>query len=88
MNDDPLAEPNDTVQRRRLKEFGLHLGTYFLVMAVAATVNFWMTPDRLWFVLPMVGWGAPLALHAAWAMGLFDGLLGRKSDRDQSRNRP
>ncbi len=61
--------------RRRLKGFGTHLAVYFLVMAAIVPVNFWLTPDEIWFVLPMVGWGSVLALHAAYAMGLF-GVFG------------
>ena len=57
--------------RRRLRGFALHLAGYFAVMTVLMAVNFWFTPERAWFVLPMVGWGAVLALHAAHAMGLF-----------------
>jgi hypothetical protein len=25
-----------------------------------------------WFLLPMIGWGGVLAIHAAHVMGLFD----------------
>jgi hypothetical protein len=41
-------------------------------MIVLAPINFFLTPNRPWFVFPMVAWGAPLAIHAAFAMGLFD----------------
>ncbi len=47
---------------------------YFAAMAVLLLVNFIFAPDRPWSLLPLVGWGAPLALHAAWAMGLLDVL--------------
>ena len=32
------------------------------------------------FLLPLVGWGAVLAVHAAYAMGLFSAF--RKDNRD------
>lgn len=63
--------------RRRLRGFLNHLIVFFAVMIVLVPVNFILTPDRPWFVFPLVGWGAPLALHAAYAMGLF-GAAGRK----------
>lgn len=63
--------------RRRLRGFGLHLIGYFAVMVVLVPVNFLTTPDEPWFVLPMVGWGSVLALHVAWVMGLFDGMMGK-----------
>ncbi len=62
----------------RLKGFGIHLALYFVIMAVLLTVNYIYWPDNPWFVLPMVGWGAVLALHAAYAMGLFGGLFGSR----------
>jgi hypothetical protein len=57
--------------RRRLRGFIIHLMIYFAVMLVLVPLNFILS-ERPWFLLPMVGWGAPLALHAAWAMGFFD----------------
>ena len=77
MND--LQRPGDDGEaraRRRIKGFALHLMIYFIVVAACAVLNYVKTPDQLWFIYPMVAWGAPLALHAAWAMGLFDGISG------------
>ena len=62
-------------QRRRLRGFGIHLLCYFAVMTVLAIVNLSTSPETPWFVLPMVGWGSVLAIHAAWAMGLLDTLF-------------
>ncbi len=82
----PESQPkadNDAAARRRLKGFAVHLLIYFAVIAGAAVVNVTITPDDLWFIFPMVAWGAPLALHAAWVMGLFDVL----TKVDQNRNK-
>ena len=55
----------------RLTWFKVHLLLYGIVVAALALVNlFWLTGE-LWFVLFMVGWGAPIAGHCAWAMGFF-----------------
>jgi len=59
-------------ERKRLRGFLSHLIGYFGVMILLLPVNFLLTPDYPWFVLPLVAWGAPLAIHAAYAMGLFD----------------
>jgi len=59
--------------RRRLKGFLNHLIGYFAVLVLLVPLNHALDPDRPWFVLFMVGWGAPLAVHAAAAMGLFRG---------------
>jgi hypothetical protein len=58
--------------RRRLRGFAWHLIGYFAAMLVLVPLNLLLTPDTIWFVLPLVGWGAMLAIHAAYAMGLFD----------------
>lgn len=63
--------------RARLRGFKYHLIAYFVVMAVLVPINLLATPDTPWFVWPMVGWGAVLAIHTAWTMGLFD-ILSRK----------
>ena len=75
MNDhNPAEDGDDARTRNRLKGFALHLLVYFITIAGCAALNYLKTPDQLWFIYPMVAWGAPLALHAAWVMGLFDGL--------------
>jgi hypothetical protein len=62
--------------RRRLRGFGIHLAAYFVTMAVLIAINLLVTPNTIWFVLPLVGWGGVLAIHVAYVMGLF-GRSGR-----------
>ena len=62
--------------KRRLRVFGFHLMGYMVVMTVLIPVNLLTMPENPWFVFPLVAWGAPLAIHVAWAMGLLDGLFG------------
>jgi len=69
------GSPDDAA---RLRAFKLHLGGYFLAMLLLVPVNLLLTPEKPWFVWPMVGWGSVLAIHAAWAMGLFDIFKGKK----------
>ena len=74
------ATPDDektTQARHRLRGFVLHLLGYFVVMVALVPLNYFFSPEYPWFVLPMVGWGSVLALHVAWVMGLFDGLMKR-----------
>ncbi|MGQ9365573.1 2TM domain-containing protein [Azospirillum sp. ST 5-10] len=65
-----MADP-DPEARRRLRGFLNHLIAYFAVMVVAVPVNVLVDPQTPWFLVPLVGWGAPLAVHAAYAMGLL-----------------
>lgn len=60
------------MRRRRLVGFRNHLLAYFAAMIVLVMINYVATPETPWFVWPMVGWGAPLTVHAAYAMGWFD----------------
>ena len=60
----------DRIARRRLRGFIIHLMVYFAAMLLLVPVSLVLS-GRPWFLLPLVGWGAPLALHAAWAMGLW-----------------
>ncbi len=72
MTDDERRE----CAKRRLRVFGFHLMDYMVVMTVLIPVNLLTMPENPWFVFPLVAWGAPLAIHVAWAMGLLDGLFG------------
>ena len=65
-------------EARRRRRSGLlnHMIAYLAVMVVLVPVNALTSPENPWFLLPMVAWGAPLALHTAWAMGLFGGPRG------------
>ncbi len=60
--------------RRRLRGFAIHMAGFFVVLIGLGAVNFVTAPGEWWFIFPMVLWGAPLALHAAYAMGLFKAM--------------
>jgi 2TM domain len=66
-----------THARRRLRGFGIHLLAYFAVMAVLVGLSVFFFPENSWVLAPVVGWGAVLAVHAAYAMGLFDVFRGK-----------
>jgi hypothetical protein len=73
VNDAPDDAERTQRARRRRNGFALHLAAYFALIAAIVPVNlFWIAPGTPWFLLPMVGWGAVLAVHCAFVMGLFD----------------
>ena len=72
------GNPKVERSRKRLRWFGIHLLVYFAAMAVLVGIKFSLAAAEPWFVLPLVAWGAPLAIHVAYAMGLLDTLLGLK----------
>ncbi|MCA3261122.1 MAG: 2TM domain-containing protein [Telmatospirillum sp.] len=49
----------------------IHFGVAFAVVAALALVNLLFVPGFHWWALVAVGWGVPLAIHTAFAMGLF-----------------
>jgi hypothetical protein len=48
-----------------------HLLIYFAVMVVIVPINALSAPEDPWFLIPLIAWGAPLAVHTAWVMELF-----------------
>ncbi len=67
----------DKHARRRLRGFAIHLVAYFAVMAVLIGASVFLAPENPWVLAPVVGWGAVLAVHAAYAMGLCDVFRGK-----------
>ena len=66
---------------RRRRHLLNHLIAYFAVMIVVIPLNRALFPEHPVVLALMVVWGAPLAMHTAWAMGLFEGLVGTKINR-------
>jgi len=71
-----VTAAGDDASKRQLKGFDAHLALYFGIMILAVPLNLYVLPDNPMFLLPMIDWGAVLAVHAAYAMGLFQGLFG------------
>ncbi len=70
-------DPATERARRRLRGFLWHLIGYFAAMLLILPANLILSSDVAWFVLPLVGWGGVLAIHVAYAMGLFDVFFDR-----------
>lgn len=68
---DSAAERRQSREAGRRLLLALHFKIWLGVTILVAILNFtipWQVP---WFLLPLVGWGAPLAIHTAFVMGLF-----------------
>jgi hypothetical protein len=46
-----------------LRVFLVHLAVYVVVTALLAAINLWFTPETLWFVWVLLGWGIGVAAH-------------------------
>ena len=56
---------------RRIAAFKVHFAAYIGLSIVLVVVNLIVSGTVSWAILFVVGWGAPLALHCAYAMNLF-----------------
>ncbi|MBC8504532.1 MAG: 2TM domain-containing protein [Chloroflexi bacterium] len=52
-----------------LKGFYIHLTVYVVVNLILFSINMIVSPDRLWFFWPLMGWGVGLAIHALSVLG-------------------
>ena len=71
---DRTATEQDRYERAKqrvalLRGFYAHAFVFILVNVGLAGYNLATTPDRLWFVLTVAGWGIGLLAHGAYVMG-------------------
>ncbi len=50
----------------------IHVVVFVLVMALLTAINLTTTPQTLWIIWPLMGWGLGLAIHAVIGMRLAD----------------
>lgn len=58
-------------QVEEIKGFYVHLMVYIVVMCVLVFINLKYTPEHLWFVYSMLGWGLGLFFHAVKVFNWF-----------------
>ena len=52
-----------------IKGFYFHLITYIVINAVLVVINLLTSPEYLWFIWPIIGWGVGLLIHAFTVFG-------------------
>jgi len=52
-----------------IKGFYFHLITYIVINAVLVVINLLTSPEYLWFIWPIIGWGVGLVIHAITVFG-------------------
>lgn len=57
-----------------IKSFYFHLISYLLVNGALIVINLLTSPDYLWFIWPIIGWGVGLIIHA---VSVFSGFWGK-----------
>lgn len=70
-----------TAKKRANAKMGLciHAAVYVVVNVLLVVINLSASPDNLWFVWPLAGWGLGLAFHAMAIYLFLDG--GRIKDQ-------
>jgi 2TM domain len=58
-------------QVREIKGFYGHLTSYVIVLAILIYLNLKYTPEYLWFIWTMLGWGIGLLSHAIRVFNWF-----------------
>ncbi len=58
----------DKKKEEKRKGFKIHRNIYFSVIGLLAVINTILVPEFIWFVFPLVGWGAGLTLHYVLAI--------------------
>ncbi len=52
-----------------IKGFYFHLISYIVINAVLVVINLLTSPEYLWFIWPIIGWGVGLLIHAFTVFG-------------------
>lgn len=58
-------------QVKEIKGFYGHLTSYVIVLAILIYINLKYTPEYLWFIWTMLGWGIGLLFHAMRVFNWF-----------------
>lgn len=58
-------------QVEEIKGFYSHLTVYVFIMAFIVFINLKYTPEHLWFIYSMSGWGIGVLGHASKVFGWF-----------------
>ena len=57
-----------------IKDFYIHLTAYVVVNLILFSINMIVSPDDLWFIWPLMGWGVAVVIHALSVFGFGRGL--------------
>ncbi|WP_366924573.1 2TM domain-containing protein [Metallumcola ferriviriculae] len=61
MNNEKKFDKNRVEEEKR--GFVIHRMVYFCVITLLAFINLTFSPEFIWFVFPLIGWGLGLTIH-------------------------
>ena len=59
------------IDQRKLRGLYTHIVGYVLVMSGMAAINPMLTPRRVWFIFPLLGWGTGVLAHAVSVLDIL-----------------
>ncbi len=71
-----MTQTDEYIKARKRAEakyrFFIHAGVYAAVMVLLVIINFVTSPQSIWFVWPLIGWGFAVVLHGVRVFLLAD----------------
>ncbi|WP_394832654.1 2TM domain-containing protein [Pendulispora rubella] len=82
-------QAREAILARRRKGFAAHMWPFIAVNAFLAAINMLTTPDVLWFLFPLLGWGLGMFFHArsAFSKEVSPKALAREHKRNEQQAR-
>ena len=74
MNTEEIKYQKAKERVEAIKGFYKHLTVYVVVNLFLFSINMIVSPDVLWFIWPLMGWGIAIALHALSVLGFSGGF--------------
>ena len=68
------TDQHEKARRRAVAKYGcyVHAAVYAAVMTLLVAINVLRSPDTLWVIWPLIGWGLAVALHGLRVFVLAD----------------
>ena len=74
MNEQAIKYQKAKERVEALKGFYIHLTVYVVVNLILFSINMIVSPDSLWFIWPLMGWGVGVVIHGLSVFGFVPGL--------------
>jgi len=73
------------LRKKRRKGFIAHLIAYIAVNITLVLINITFTPERIWFIFPLIGWGIGLSMHYYFGIHRLEKELIEREKRAEAR---
>lgn len=83
-------ENHERARGRAVAKYGfyVHVFVYAAVILMLVAINLFTSPDVIWFIWPLMGWGLAVLLHAAVVFLMTDrnAVVDRLTERELKRS--